>query len=101
MSIEMMTKDEMLDYFEDVESLFSEYVLMINRVADESVETELMRQAINAKNVLHEMLRVLRTLELDESDWTRISNTLMSFLVSDIVLDEMEEDDGQSDISRE
>ena len=74
---------------------------MINRVADDSVETELMRQAINAKNVLHEMLRVLRTLELDESDWTRISNTLMSFLVSDIVLDEMEEDDGQSDISRE
>ena len=74
---------------------------MINSVADDSVETELMRQAINAKNVLHEMLRVLRTLELDESDWTRISNTLMSFLVSDIVLDEMEEDDGQSDISRE
>ena len=101
MSIEMMTKDEMLDYFEDVENLFSEYVLMINRVADDSVETELMRQAINAKNVLHEILRVLRTLELDDSDWTRISNILMSFLVSDIVLDGMEEDDGQSDISRE
>ena len=97
----MMTKDEMLDYFEDVENLFSEYVLMINRVADDSVETELMRQAINAKNVLHEILRVLRTLELDDSDWTRISNILMSFLVSDIVLDGMEEDDGQSDISRE
>ena len=101
MSIEMMTKDEMLDYFEDVENLFSEYVLMINRVADDSVETELMRQTINTKNVLHEILRVLRTLELDDSDWTRISNILMSFLVSDIVLDGMEEDNGQSDISRE
>ena len=101
MSIETMTKDEMLDYFEDVGNLFSEYVLMINRVADDSVETELMRQAINAKNVLHELLRVLRTLELDDSDWTRISNILMSFLVSDIVLDGMEEDNGQSDISRE